>query len=249
MSRVAIVVYGILSGIFAIILQEIGLNLGWVYLFMGIVIGSAVVPVALSVTWSKASGTAAIIAAITGQLFAVATWLIVCATENDGEINVDNLGQDNPMLAGNLVAICLSGIVMVVLSYIFPQDFDWVATKEIPMIEQDGSADLAKEGVDSEEGLKDALRFTMIWGTVLSLILILVWPLLALPATVFSENYFTFWVIIALIWGWVATLIMIFLPVYEAKDGLLATVNHLIHGQATATSERASKRDLATGTS
>lgn len=182
----AIVVYGVLSGVFAIILQEIGLNLGWVYLFMGIVIGSAVVPIALCVTWDKVSSIAAITAAVVGQICAVITWLVVCATENDGEINVDNLGQDYPMLAGNLVAICLSGIVCIVMSFIFPQNFDWVATMEIPMIEQDGSADLAKEGADSREGLEKALKFTMIWGTVLSLVLILVWPLLALPAGVFS---------------------------------------------------------------
>lgn len=119
-SRVAIVAYGILSGVFAIILQEIGLNLGWVYLFMGIVIGSAVVPIALCVTWAKASGLAAITAAIVGQVFAVATWLVVCATEFDGKINVDNLGDEYPMLAGNMVAICLSGIIMVVLSILYP---------------------------------------------------------------------------------------------------------------------------------
>lgn len=91
-SRVAIVAYGVLSGVFAIILQEIGLNLGWVYLFMGIVIGSAVVPIALCVTWNKTSSIAAITAAVVGQICAVITWLVVCATENDGEINVDNLG-------------------------------------------------------------------------------------------------------------------------------------------------------------
>lgn len=33
-SRYAIVAYGIFMGVLAIILQEIGLNLGWVYLFM-----------------------------------------------------------------------------------------------------------------------------------------------------------------------------------------------------------------------
>ena len=96
------------------------------------------------------------------------------------------------------------------------------------------------------QGLKSALRFTLVWGTVLSLVLILVWPLLALPATVFSESYFTFWVIIALVWGWAATLIMIFLPVYEAKNSILATVNHLVHGQTTAQPGRASKANLPT---
>lgn len=37
----------------AIILLKIGLSLGWVYLFMGIVVGSAVVPIAFAITWNK----------------------------------------------------------------------------------------------------------------------------------------------------------------------------------------------------
>ena len=41
-SRVVIVIFGLFMGLFSIVLFEIGLNLGWVYLFMGVVIGSAV---------------------------------------------------------------------------------------------------------------------------------------------------------------------------------------------------------------
>ena len=33
-----------------------GLNLGWVYLFMGVVIGSAVIPLWNMMTWDNASG-------------------------------------------------------------------------------------------------------------------------------------------------------------------------------------------------
>lgn len=51
-------------GIIAIILYEIGLNLGWVYLFMGIIIGSAVFPVYCSLTWKKTSAIAAISGAV-----------------------------------------------------------------------------------------------------------------------------------------------------------------------------------------
>jgi len=43
-SRIVIVVFGLFMGAFSIVLKVIGLNLGWVYLFMGVVIGSAVFP-------------------------------------------------------------------------------------------------------------------------------------------------------------------------------------------------------------
>lgn len=63
-------------GLLSIGLNELGLSLGWVYLFMGIVIGSAVVPVAMVLTWAKASATGAIAGAVLGQIFAIIAWLV-----------------------------------------------------------------------------------------------------------------------------------------------------------------------------
>lgn len=63
-------------GLLSIVLNEIGLNLGWVYLFMGIVVGSAVVPVSLVLTWRKATAKGAITGAVVGQLCAVIAWLV-----------------------------------------------------------------------------------------------------------------------------------------------------------------------------
>ena len=88
-------------GVFSIILHEIGLNLGWVYLFMGIAIGSAVAPLWNMMTWKDASGTGAICAALGGSLLAIITW-IVAATIQSGEITVDSLGTNEAMLAGNV---------------------------------------------------------------------------------------------------------------------------------------------------
>lgn len=45
-----------------------------------------------------------------------------------------------------------------------------------------------QEGVDSMEAMQKALRFVLIWGGVLAIILIPIWPLLALAAGTFSEG-------------------------------------------------------------
>ena len=56
-GRRVIVLFGLFMGTFAVILNWMGLSLGWVYLFMGIMIGSAVVPVFFVLLWSKARRT------------------------------------------------------------------------------------------------------------------------------------------------------------------------------------------------
>lgn len=75
-SRYTVFVFGALMGVLSIVLNEIGLNLGWVYLFMGIVIGSAVVPVSMVLTWRKATAKGAMAGAIIGQICAIIAWLV-----------------------------------------------------------------------------------------------------------------------------------------------------------------------------
>lgn len=55
--------------------RKIGLSLGWVYLFMGVVVGSAVPPIAFCITWNKISAAGAISGALTGLFGAIITWI------------------------------------------------------------------------------------------------------------------------------------------------------------------------------
>ncbi|GLC42948.1 hypothetical protein PLESTB_000288800 [Pleodorina starrii] len=223
LQRAMVVVYAIISGVISVILFKLNVSLGWVYLFMGIIIGSAVFPIAASLTWAKCSATAACVSAVVTTPLAIMTWLITAAKLNNGVLNLDTTGQDYPMLAGNLVALFFSMILCIVLSYIFPQDFDWAELRNIPVIESDPNSDPNNfEGEDSPEALNHVIRFTWATGGTLTLLLLILWPILALPAKVFSQGYFTFWVIIAMIWGIVASVICIVLPIVEASDVIFA---------------------------
>lgn len=96
-SRVTVFVFGALMGVLSIVLHEMGLNLGWVYLFMGVVIGSAVVPVSMVLTWKKATAKGAMAGAIIGQICAIIGWLVSAQTL-EGEITIDTTGMNFPML-------------------------------------------------------------------------------------------------------------------------------------------------------
>lgn len=56
-SKVVVVVFGLLMGGLGVALNYMGLNLGWVYQFMGNAIGSAVVPLWNLLMWKKANAT------------------------------------------------------------------------------------------------------------------------------------------------------------------------------------------------
>jgi hypothetical protein len=89
---------------------------------------------------------------------AIIAWLVTSAAV-EGGTNVDNLGQDYPMLAGNVAALGISMIVTAVLCYAHPQNFDWETMRTgIHMIELDGTEKLADAGEDSQGGLRTALE-------------------------------------------------------------------------------------------
>ncbi|KAG2496328.1 hypothetical protein HYH03_005559 [Edaphochlamys debaryana] len=218
LQRAMVVVYAIISGVVAVILLKLEVSLGWVYLFMGIVIGSAVFPIACSLTWSKVSATAAVASALITTPLAIMTWLITAAKLNGGTINLDTTGQDYPMLAGNLVALFFSMILCIILSHIFPQNYDWEELKSIPAVHVEGEPAEVVAEEDSPEALDRVISFTWATGGTLTLVLLICWPILALPAKVFSQGYFTWWIILAMIWGIVASVICILLPIVEAWD-------------------------------
>ena len=130
-SRIAILVYGILQGALAALLQNLGIGIGWMYNFMGIMIGCAVWPIAMLVLDNRVSATGAMAGAIVGNIGAIIAWIVVAATENDGTVcggdncDVDTLGTLKPQLSGNITGLVLSAIVCSIVSFSAPQNFDW----------------------------------------------------------------------------------------------------------------------------
>jgi SSS family transporter len=226
-SRIVIVVFGLLMGVLSIFLNWLGLSLGWVYLFMGIVIGSAVIPLWNLMTWDKASGKGAVIAAWSGLILAVTTWLIAASAQS-GNISIDSLGTEEVMLSGNLVAILSSGLIHYVYSkFIDPQDFDFsTLDAKIKLVEEDTSG-LTAEDQDPEM-LDAAYKWITVRGWVLTIVLVVIWPLLSIPAGKFTKDYFTFWVLLAIAWGFGAAITITILPLMESSTEIGAVFKGMV---------------------
>lgn len=178
-SRSVVLGFGCFMGILAVILNKAGVSLGWMYLAMGVFIGSAVLPIAFMLLWRKANAKGAILGSISGCLLGIITWLTVTKVEY-GRVNLDTTGRNAPMLAGNLVSILFGGGVHAACSFIWPQDYDWETTKQLTVVEKEKS-ELSGEEF-KEEKLIRAKRWIVKWGVGFTLVIVVIWPILTLPA-------------------------------------------------------------------
>lgn len=115
---------------FACIWNAVGIDLGWLFLVMGLIIGGAVFPAAFTVLWKRQTRAAAVSGSLLGLAAGVIAWLVE-AKVYYGEITVETTGAPYPTLAGNMASLLTGLIVTVGVSWARPDDFDWSITRAI----------------------------------------------------------------------------------------------------------------------
>ncbi|PPQ71203.1 hypothetical protein CVT26_011016 [Gymnopilus dilepis] len=157
-GHAGVALYAIVCGLAGLIFFYIGVSMGWLYTFMGVILGSGVVPIALCITWSKANKWGCIWGSIAGFAAGIIAWLVTTSTLNGGVINVTTSGGDFEMLAGNLASIGVGGIIATVTSLIWPDNFNWETTRAInkptppsaKVVDEKQDDDLDKKGPEVE---------------------------------------------------------------------------------------------------
>ena len=132
-----VAIFGLTMAVFACIWNVIGVDLGWLFLVMGLLIGGAVFPTAFAVTWKGQSRAGAIAGSLGGLSAGLTAWLLV-AKIHYGEITLASTGSNYPTLAGNLAAMMTGLVVSVTVSLAKPQNFDWEITRSMNLVANPG---------------------------------------------------------------------------------------------------------------
>ena len=87
------------------------------------------------------------------------------------------------------------------------------------------AARVAREELEAEmqpAALKTAKAFVLKWGIAFTLLMLVLWPVLSLPAGApFPMPYFSLWVWVGIVWGFLSSVIITVLPVYESREAIL----------------------------
>jgi len=101
MSHATCVFYSIFMAAFSTGLYYGGVSMGYLYLLMGTIISSAVIPAALTLTWKDQNWIAAAASPVLGLICSLIAWLTTAKSQCN-VLSVECTGSNYPMLAGKL---------------------------------------------------------------------------------------------------------------------------------------------------
>jgi len=217
--------FAVFMGFLAVFLQTLELNLGFVYMSMGIFVGPAVAPAAMAILMKKASAKWCTAGAIVGLLGGIATWIIV-AYYLYGFITIDSLGGDYPFLWSNVVSICLSGLVAIAGSLAEPDTtFEWKhLSVQLPLV--DDMPPPIEHGLSAEKldkKLEADYERSKFSANFLFLFLCLLLPAsLYFSGAVFGKLGFGIWIAVFMAWCFLGGMTVIILPVLDFKKDMEA---------------------------
>lgn len=249
-----ICVFGLAMAVFACIWNAIGIDLGWLFLVMGLLIGGAVFPVAFAITWKGQTKAGALSGALSGLAAGLIAWLTT-AKQYYGTLTVATTGLEYPTLAGNLAAIMTGLIVSASVSILFKgnHSFDWEVTRSINMTadaphaalkpasapspaindhDAENEAATVKDAELEEEPakLRSAFKLACIGAFVITFIMDFLLPMpMFFSHYIFSKGFFTAWVVISFIWVFTSTAISVVLPIVETMGFFGELVTNIRH--------------------
>tara|TARA_B100000427_G_scaffold129690_1_gene107887 strand:- start:2405 stop:4669 length:2265 start_codon:yes stop_codon:yes gene_type:complete len=227
-SRYSILGFGLGMGALASILFMSGISLQYVYLAMGVLIGSAVAPISLAILWKNTNRYVATSAAIIGLVCGITTWLGY-SFMTSGEVTLASTSDMFALLAGNLASILTSLAITVIGSLFRPENFNFSKLKhEIIVVDEKIRKRLEKE--TNEKSLRNASRFSKQYGLTLTLILVVVWPIpLFFSNYVFTETVYTVWIWVAILWAAAAASMIWILPIIQSRDGIFHVMKNIVN--------------------
>ncbi|KAK4965546.1 hypothetical protein LTR42_012302 [Elasticomyces elasticus] len=161
-SHIGVLCHGAFMAGFAIMLEYAGATNNWSTYFRPIIACPGIIPMMLTILWSRQTKLAAILSPILGLISGVVVWLTL-SWYWAGAINITTTQQQVPGLYAAIVSFFSPGLFSVVISLtIKPRRFDWREFLRMELIEEKKSPDssqapsirASKTAFDDGEGVK-----------------------------------------------------------------------------------------------
>ena len=192
-SRMAILGFGLGMGILSSILFVSGISLQYLYLAMGVFIGSAVAPISLAILWKKTNRNAATVGALAGLVIGISSWLTVSYVIS-GQISLASTSNTISLLVGNTTSILSSLAIVMTGSLMRSEKFNFEQLRhKIIVYDEKIRARIEQETNDAT--LKKSSRSAILYGLLISLVILILIPVpLFVLNYVFTKSFFSVWI-------------------------------------------------------
>ncbi|XP_035681863.1 urea-proton symporter DUR3-like [Branchiostoma floridae] len=238
-KNIYIVVVTVATVPLVLLADAAGLNLGWLYLFMGVLIGAAVIPIGMALFWARTTAAGMISGATVGCVLALICWLGTAASFPGGLGGgnfIKNSGDQVSMIVGNLVSILSGGAICAVVSIVQSYDKtedelmrEWEKTRSVdnPLkpwgpTYQSAYKMTSANKLNDRPSFEEIRRFcrrprmtALIAGIGLSLVLVIIWPAGMLGVGVMNGSEFQHWVNVSQTWAFLAAAFVIVVPLVQ----------------------------------
>ncbi|KAF7546311.1 hypothetical protein G7Z17_g8519 [Cylindrodendrum hubeiense] len=258
--------FAIFAAAIAVAFNHGGFSVEFLITAIGIFVDAAIVPMACTIMWKKQSRLAALIVPPIGSAAGIIAWFLT-AHKNEGTISIATLSTNEPLVAGNIMALTAPLILTPLISYLRPDNFDWHTFKDeikrgddehivvdgraVNIQSPEAAAALAEQELHEEEDdriLVQARNRALGLAAFITLSLCILWPIpMYASSYVFSKGFFTGWVVVLFLWAFFAASVITLLPIWEGRGPMLMVWRRLVgspHIDATVT-----ETDSVTGSS
>ncbi|KAJ7039002.1 solute symporter family transporter [Mycena alexandri] len=245
-SHVGVLGFGLFMGVLGVIFHEIGISLSWLYGFTGTFAAAGVFPVGLAIRSRRANKNGCLAGLWIGFACGIAAWLGT-AKGFGGVVDVTTTGGTYEQLAGNAGSFFIAAIISMTTTFLWPADFDFNITRRKNAfqpedanaeehVEKDSdqtstdeklSSPMEKESDDvyAKNDASDAVLYKdfilSVWVTVgLFAGLCIFVPAMMVIPRIWSKAGFTFYIVLAFIWTFLAAGIVVIYPVWESRTAL-----------------------------
>lgn len=154
-SHWGVVFHGCFMAGFAIMLEYAGATNNWSTYFRPIIACPGILPMILTLLWSRQTKLAAILASILGLFSGITTWLTL-SWYWSGVLTIESTQLQLPGLYGAIVSFFSPGLYSVLISLAWPSTFDWREFLRIDLIEDKSQpSSTLTSGLASSEDLHE----------------------------------------------------------------------------------------------
>ncbi|KAH9827371.1 SSS family solute:Na+ symporter [Teratosphaeria destructans] len=248
MSHVGVLGSWLIISTLATAFHEGGVDLNWLLYMLGILICPGFFPTAFALVWKRQTKAAAITAPLTGMACGLIVWTVT-ARQMYGSTSIANLGKTLPCLYATVTSAFVPLPITIAISIIWPNpDFEWSDLLSIKRVQDDEHGKVSANASHFDAAtyfspekvayMKRMARIAVYWGAFTFIAQWVLWPLPMYGARfIFSKGLFTTWVVVGIVWLWVALFVSSFYPLI---DGGWRKIIAVVRGREVSAAEDAS---------